>query len=471
MTVSIVARTTKTGDLIPASFPAAFLSDGTTPDASVHALVDATKTLINPATREGQGTIAAALAGLATDAEVQAVVAKIEVVRALLAGTLTVGGSVALTNLPATQPVSLTSAPLPAGASTEATLAAIKAALQGTLATSTAALPLPAGAASEATLAGLKSAVQAQIDLASTLWTDSSGAFYVRRDVVNESTGTITVAFTDPQGAAAVPGAGLKPATTTASRTMLQAIFDAVSDGAGYGAGDLIGRVTQLDTSTTPATVTASLWLNLSTGAILAGAPSAGTISEQTKQVSVSYSALPAGAASEASLLGLRTLLSGTLSTSAADGANGTLGSRADAAWDGQAAAPTEMAVWKYIADCVASPLVAGSKVGLDGSGLLPSGVAPVTGTFAATGRSASFAPLADRAFNVTLWGVFAAEARLERSFDEGATWFPLTAAGQPLYDFTAPASEVAQEAEAGVLYSLNCTSFTSGTINYRVSQ
>jgi hypothetical protein len=42
-------------------------------------------------------------------------------------GTLPVSGTVAVSNLPATQPVSAAALPLPAGASTEATLAAIKA--------------------------------------------------------------------------------------------------------------------------------------------------------------------------------------------------------------------------------------------------------------------------------------------------------------------------------------------------------
>lgn len=45
----------------------------------------------------------------------------------LLAGTLAVGGTVAVSNFPAMQPVSLASCPLPTGAATEATLAAVNA--------------------------------------------------------------------------------------------------------------------------------------------------------------------------------------------------------------------------------------------------------------------------------------------------------------------------------------------------------
>lgn len=99
------------------------------------------------------------------------------------------------------------------------------------------------------------------------------------------------------------------------------------------------------------------------------------------------------------------------------------------------------------------------------------SGVTAVSGTFVATGQSATFIPIAGRAFNISLWGTFVATVQLERSFDGGTTWLPLTAAGTQLYVWTAPASELAQDDEYGVRYRLNCTAYTSGTVNYRISQ
>jgi hypothetical protein len=105
------------------------------------------------------------------------------------------------------------------------------------------------------------------------------------------------------------------------------------------------------------------------------------------------------------------------------------------------------------------------------GLGYLASGLTPVASTFTATGSSSSFTPLAGRGFNVSLWGVFVAAAQLERSFDSGATWLPLTAGGIQLYQWTVPASEIVQEDEVGVRYRLRCTSFTSGTVSYRISQ
>lgn len=100
---------------------------------------------------------------------------------------------------------------------------------------------------------------------------------------------------------------------------------------------------------------------------------------------------------------------------------------------------------------------------------------APVEGSFTAVGRSPSFRPLADTSaqltipFNYSLWGTFAGTVRLERSFDNGVTWLPLTALGDAI-QFTAPCSEIWEEPHTGVLYSLNCTAYTSGTINFRLS-
>lgn len=99
------------------------------------------------------------------------------------------------------------------------------------------------------------------------------------------------------------------------------------------------------------------------------------------------------------------------------------------------------------------------------------SGVTPLTGDFTATGSSDSIILLAGRNFNVTLSGTFEGEVRLERSFDDGSSWHPLTAAGYQYFSFTAPCSEIHVESEVGVEYRLTCTDYTSGTISYRISQ
>lgn len=102
--------------------------------------------------------------------------------------------------------------------------------------------------------------------------------------------------------------------------------------------------------------------------------------------------------------------------------------------------------------------------------------MANVTGSFTATGQSGSLVPAIGRRdivagnFNVSVYGTFVGSVQLERSFDN-TNWLPITANGTQLYKWTAPASENAQETEEGVLYRLNCTAYTSGTISYRLSQ
>lgn len=103
---------------------------------------------------------------------------------------------------------------------------------------------------------------------------------------------------------------------------------------------------------------------------------------------------------------------------------------------------------------------------------------AVVTGTFTAAGQSASFSFWGP--FNVVIYGSngpngnWNATVRLERSFDGGTTWVVcgIGGAGQQAIWNTAnqDVSVVAGEPERGVAYRLNCTAYTSGTINYRLS-
>lgn len=103
---------------------------------------------------------------------------------------------------------------------------------------------------------------------------------------------------------------------------------------------------------------------------------------------------------------------------------------------------------------------------------------APLIGSFGAIGLSASFQPIMrERSwgqFNLALTGTAVATVQLERSFDGGATWCQIYAGGTQLkvwsYNST-NLSEGAEECERGVLYRFNCTAFTSGTLNYRLSQ
>jgi hypothetical protein len=94
-----------------------------------------------------------------------------------------------------------------------------------------------------------------------------------------------------------------------------------------------------------------------------------------------------------------------------------------------------------------------------------------ISGSFAAAGQSA--VAVFYGSFNISLWGTFVGTVRLERSFDGGTTWLPLSVdlAGTNL-QWTQPYSGYPwAEVEHTVPYRLNCTAYTSGTVNYRMSQ
>lgn len=104
--------------------------------------------------------------------------------------------------------------------------------------------------------------------------------------------------------------------------------------------------------------------------------------------------------------------------------------------------------------------------------------MAVVTGSFTSTGTSApiDLSPFFTHLnggltfYNITVWGTFSATIRVERSFD-GQTWHPLSKDldGSEV-SFTTPISIPMREAEPTVKYRLNCTTWGSGTANYRLS-
>lgn len=96
-------------------------------------------------------------------------------------------------------------------------------------------------------------------------------------------------------------------------------------------------------------------------------------------------------------------------------------------------------------------------------------GIVFLTGNFTGTGQSAS--QVVKGYYNFSLWGTFSATARLERSFDGGTTWIPVSLDALGDYvSYTQPVSVTGFECENGVLYRVNDTAYVSGTVNYRLS-
>ena len=93
--------------------------------------------------------------------------------------------------------------------------------------------------------------------------------------------------------------------------------------------------------------------------------------------------------------------------------------------------------------------------------------------TYARTGNAITVTG-ADANATFTGAGVtFNATVQLERSFDGGATWIVCNEgmSGVLAQWNTGPVSLTFGEPEKNVLYRLNCVAYTSGTINYRISQ
>lgn len=102
---------------------------------------------------------------------------------------------------------------------------------------------------------------------------------------------------------------------------------------------------------------------------------------------------------------------------------------------------------------------------------------AVVSGSFTATGVSPCFAVWGN--FNIFIYGSggpngnWVGSVQLERSTNAGVAWVVagVGGAGQAIYSTSnTDVSIEAFEPEAGVIYRLHCTAYTSGTINYRMS-
>ena len=98
-------------------------------------------------------------------------------------------------------------------------------------------------------------------------------------------------------------------------------------------------------------------------------------------------------------------------------------------------------------------------------------GVRRIGGTITGVGATESVA--LGGSGNVLLsFGGASAFIDLERSFDNGASWHVASKDSVPNpATYTDDINGVIEEYEADVLYRFNCTSYTSGTINYRISR
>lgn len=127
-----------------------------------------------------------------------------------------------------------------------------------------------------------------------------------------------------------------------------------------------------------------------------------------------------------------------------------------------------------------ATGLAAGDAI-YSPAGLVPAGatVGALSGTNVTLGlpTNTQLAQVAGGTDNAAIFTgaaiTFNATVQLERSFDGGSTWIVCNqgSSGALAQWTTGPISLTFGEPEKNVLYRLNCTAYSSGTINYRISQ
>ncbi|AYO83648.1 hypothetical protein [Methylobacterium brachiatum] len=339
--------------------------------------------------------------------------------------------------------------PLPIGAATDAKLETLRALLAGTLQVdgsgvtqpiSATALPLPGGAATEATLAAIKAAILAQVDLETSVWTDGT-SYYVRREVVAEGTGAITVSYTDPTGSVVTPPAGIRPVASDNAISLLTAYYDVKTAGTGYSLGDIVARIVAVNKAVSPPTASSAIWLNMTTGAVIA-APPAANIAEQDQNTVVSSAQLPASLGRKTSSASM------SIATASDDPVPVAIGVPTDAAATSDTGTfsivsliKRGLANWTTLLGRI--PALNSGRVPVDGSGVTQ----PV---------SATSLPLpSGAATDATLQNVLAGIALLATHADEGAELSKLeqmrillAAAAQ---DGTDPASPAVANAGAGI--------------------
>lgn len=149
----------------------------------------------------------------------------------------------------------------------------------------------PAGAALalDSSVQAVIAAIKATVNIAGSVWFDPTTTpptYYVRRESVNETTGAVTVAWFTPGGAAASPTvSNLSPVANAAAIVNETLVYTATGSGTGYSISDVLIHGYGIDTAATTPSVVYSIWLNATTGAVLASAPSSANYTAATQTV------------------------------------------------------------------------------------------------------------------------------------------------------------------------------------------
>ena len=339
-------------------------------------------------------------------------------------------GSVTVSNLPSTQAVSSTQLPTTLGQKTSAnSLPVVLASDQSAINVSSSGGAL----ALDSSIQTLINTIKATADFESTVWYDKTtdpSTYYIRRESLNEGTGSITVSWENLDGSVATPTvANLVSTKTNPDVEVVTQMYLATAGGTGYSNGDLLSNVFGLDTTTTATpTLKFNTWLNLTTGLTMASAPTNGTYTTagggSSSSVTVTASALPSNAAQETG----GNLAAISTNTSAV---STTAGGVADAAYSGTGSG-TLVSILKGVYSKLANALTVNVN-----SSALPSNAAQETGgNLASVATSAAAISTATGAQADAAWtgtGSATIIAALKAVYNKLAGTIAVSAASLPL--------------------------------------
>jgi hypothetical protein len=114
-------------------------------------------------------------------------------------------------------------------------------------------------------LTELQNILAAMVEVSESIWIDAADTFFLRRLVYDEQTGTVTINYTLPDGTAYAPTNPIKPASYSQDVEIVETQYIVTISGTGYSVGDFVTQVRFYNTSTTPATLLSTIYINDST--------------------------------------------------------------------------------------------------------------------------------------------------------------------------------------------------------------
>ncbi len=287
---------------------------------------------------------------------------------------------------------------------------------------------------------------------------DAAGTFWLVRD-----NGATLSYLNWATGASGTPVAPVAPAGKLTGEQVISTQYNAIAAGTGFASGDVLSHIVILNIATSPASVLASTWANITQGTVLTASPTASSLAEITASVAVSaLPALPAGtnAIGSVAVTGLPALPAGSNAIGTV-GLTGTL--------PGFAAAPT-VNVGTLPALAAGANLIGSVNLDIGGAAISASNPVPVLDAYTApstttwssvtaANTAATFPTSGYDTVIVTLaassgfaGGVVAFEVY------DGASWMPIKAAN--IANYTSAGSTLAPSANTTTGYQLAVAGF-----------